>query len=462
MNVGSHWIAIVLAALLCLASGCEKSPLTPIQRAEASYDAGDWQSTIDTTSSILASDPKHEKALYFRGQSYVALEMYREAIADYTTYIEFDPTDPERYYLRKMAYQRAGMEKLAEADGAKGRSMDSQYKSAYIFDPSNFGPKIQLDLNGDKKSDEEDSDNELDESEKTASQVAKQDEPTNDAVAQSETRQTSPADSLNSDSLPNFGGAATNDTVTTVQPAPNVADLPTVDVPTAPAQPEMPGKDALVAGAQSSSDAGLLVPNDGNFHQQWVAEQRALAQEKNQGDSSANDPSIDEPEETVSTGPIRQFTTSLPPTFSNPKSRPTSPNYMPTVPGLGATVEGAGARATGINSSPNAKLPKGPPTTGIKSIPNPALAAGQGKGILPGQFRGNTLYQSGKKVTLSTSIPGTKTVNGTAPTQRKLPSFLNSPPPVIRKGTLSTARSKAKAKLGTQLPTSGAAKSVPK
>ena len=122
MNEGSHWIAISLVMLLCLASGCEEAPPTPIQRAEASYEAGDWQATIDASSSILATNPKHEQALYFRGQSYVALEMYREAIADYTKYIELDPSDPERFYLRKMAYQRAGMNELAEADGAAGRS----------------------------------------------------------------------------------------------------------------------------------------------------------------------------------------------------------------------------------------------------------------------------------------------------------------------------------------------------
>jgi hypothetical protein len=461
MKYGRHTKAFALIAILSVfISGCQDSELTPLELAKLSYKSGDWETTIDACSLMLDRNPKEGEAIYLRGQSYLALSMFPEAIRDYTAYIELDPSDPERYYLRKMAYQRAEMPELAAADAKLGQSIDVKYKTAYPIELSSLTPRT-IDLSKDSV-DESEADAKTEDVEETERSllmpVENGDEAGNAGFVASK------ADADASKLASKSGDESTMPESDTVADASSVRDEPIVEsplAPQAPAAPVIPGQDALMPNADVAADdlgGGQVVPDGKSFHQAWVAQQRAAAALRDNGSGQVPEATSAEGDESPSSSVTRQFTTSLPPSFADPKARPASPNYLPNVSGIGLAASNSGARATGLKSTPNLARPLGQPTTGILSTPNPALAADQVKGILPGKFKGNTLYQPGKKITLSTSIPGTKPTNGTAPLPTRINTrLLGAPPPAQRKGTLTRGAAKGSATkpvLGTQLPAS--------
>ena len=63
-------------------------------------------------------------AYYGRGNTFLSIKKYEEAIADYTKAIELDPKDADAYYNRGGAYKALGKTKEAEADFAKAKELE--------------------------------------------------------------------------------------------------------------------------------------------------------------------------------------------------------------------------------------------------------------------------------------------------------------------------------------------------
>ena len=126
--------------------GCAAELPSPLEVARSHYQNGQWELAAGECSQLLSVRPSDTEALKLRGQCYVAGQRYDEAIADFSLLIERTPESPEAYYLRQMAYERGGYAELAQADASYGRSIDPAYKTAYLFDPSNFSQGIREDV----------------------------------------------------------------------------------------------------------------------------------------------------------------------------------------------------------------------------------------------------------------------------------------------------------------------------
>lgn len=82
---------------------------------------------IETLTQTLSQHPQDAEAYYQRGESYLKLEKYEEAIQDYTKVIELAPQDARGYRARGLAYAEFAYADKAIAD----------YQHALELDPNN-------------------------------------------------------------------------------------------------------------------------------------------------------------------------------------------------------------------------------------------------------------------------------------------------------------------------------------
>ena len=129
---------LLWGAYLALCQGCAPQPLTPLEQVEASFAEGQWQATVAGCSELLTTHPGDLNLLSLRGRSYLALGRLDESITDFSLMIEQKPEDPEHYYLRQLAYQRAGYDDLAEADGIHARRMTQSIRQLIPLIPATF------------------------------------------------------------------------------------------------------------------------------------------------------------------------------------------------------------------------------------------------------------------------------------------------------------------------------------
>jgi tetratricopeptide (TPR) repeat protein len=69
-------------------------------------------------------DTKDADPYYVRGEAYLELKKYPEAVADFTKAIELDPKNVIAYDNRGKAYKALGKTKEAEEDFAKAKALE--------------------------------------------------------------------------------------------------------------------------------------------------------------------------------------------------------------------------------------------------------------------------------------------------------------------------------------------------
>jgi tetratricopeptide (TPR) repeat protein len=105
-------------------------------RAEASYFNGDYILASVDCELVIEQNPKHVKAYFIRGASYVSRSpnYYSKAIQDYSTVIELDPNLVDAYFNRGALKDILGDYRGALLDINKYIEMTSQKQSAdYIY-----------------------------------------------------------------------------------------------------------------------------------------------------------------------------------------------------------------------------------------------------------------------------------------------------------------------------------------
>eukprot|EP00603_Paraphysomonas_imperforata_P000186 CAMPEP_0114424938 /NCGR_PEP_ID=MMETSP0103-20121206/6962_1 /TAXON_ID=37642 ORGANISM="Paraphysomonas imperforata, Strain PA2" /NCGR_SAMPLE_ID=MMETSP0103 /ASSEMBLY_ACC=CAM_ASM_000201 /LENGTH=1014 /DNA_ID=CAMNT_0001593727 /DNA_START=244 /DNA_END=3288 /DNA_ORIENTATION=- len=81
-------------------------------------------------SQSLRSDPHNPDALRLRGGTYLKMERYQEAVADFSALLSVDPASVEIYYKRGMAYSRLDAHDAAIADFTRVLSMNPSHVNA--------------------------------------------------------------------------------------------------------------------------------------------------------------------------------------------------------------------------------------------------------------------------------------------------------------------------------------------
>ena len=428
-------IWLTLLSLLC-AGGCGlHKPVTPQQQAEKLFKLGSWQATIDATTPLLNANPYDRDLLTWRGQSHVALKQYKEAIADFTRLIQSDPHNPEGFYLRQLAFARAGMHALADADGRQARNMDPKYKTAYKFDPSNFSPGIDPELLANAtpraRASEDDAKEQADDQESLAASESDGVETDlwgrprkgNDSDRRLNLRPTE--DGKSTDRMVSDDRKLRNQSLSQTQESPPVeslgvrspSDRQQENTPTAPERPVGPE-------APEKKQEGTIA--------KWMAEHGRDVVERDRFGNRGQSKGLTKPIRDTQQQPAAYtppISTALPPGASGITSAPHGFGGIPQVSSPAGSAESffRGPRSTGLSSRPIAASPLGRPTTvaqsrnhgatGLSSgLPrNMQVSRPQAAGLQPGQFQGNTLHAPGSAPTLTTSLPiqGSPSLPGT-------------------------------------------------
>ncbi len=393
-----HSSAVVMLLLVWVA-GCQQQPPSPRQQAITASKRGDWALTVECCTPLLENAPEDIQLLSLRANAFLGMKRPTDAIDDFTTLIRLDPENKDYYYLRQLAYQRAGLSELAEADGNKARQIDPLYKSAYQFESHNFldvGPLDKLVSDGDEEANDDtdapagpkESDDEQ------ADRYASQDEPT----------------ATDEESVEAMEGdkQARDDALAVSQPDPDPA-----------AVNEEP------AAQEPNAGEGLL--------RKWLTEKR-------RGGESTQIDLPDEPSPLDVPFPPPKLSTALPEAPAPPERPADSLIPLPAGPrttGLPASLRplptapttGLGARSTGIQSS----RPVSIGSTGLPVSP----AAPTTPGFQPGRFLARPSYPPGTTPSLTTSLPGTASTTAAARrgqpvVSTQLPAERAVPPPVVR------------------------------
>ena len=69
---------------------------------------GDFDSSIESLSQAIASEPNHKLALITRGSAFLKTERYADAVSDFSRAIEIDPEYARAYHLKGVAREYIG------------------------------------------------------------------------------------------------------------------------------------------------------------------------------------------------------------------------------------------------------------------------------------------------------------------------------------------------------------------
>jgi len=116
-----------------------KPPATTASAADSYFaqgntlqEAGKNQEAIDAYTKVIERNPRHSEAYRKRAISKLRLQQYREALADYETAIQLDPSNAGAYVGRGTARRRALSDvQGALADYTKAIELDPRHLSAY-------------------------------------------------------------------------------------------------------------------------------------------------------------------------------------------------------------------------------------------------------------------------------------------------------------------------------------------
>ena len=115
-----------LAGVLLAVIGCEQHLEGPTERGKILFQRGQWREAVTACSEAIEAAPDGEAYLY-RGRSFLCLGDTDRAIHDFSYAIRFDPSNPEGYYQRSIAYKERGDQERAEADHKMARQLDPAY-----------------------------------------------------------------------------------------------------------------------------------------------------------------------------------------------------------------------------------------------------------------------------------------------------------------------------------------------
>lgn len=93
-------------------------------------NSGDLHKTIMACTKSLRSDPHNTDALRLRGSTYLKMERYQEAVADFSALLSVDASSAETFYKRGMAYSRLDDHDAAIADFTRVLSMHPSHINA--------------------------------------------------------------------------------------------------------------------------------------------------------------------------------------------------------------------------------------------------------------------------------------------------------------------------------------------
>jgi len=136
--------AILLAAILALASGCgDSNSLTLTERGLKEYRSGQYDQAIATCTQAVEQDPRDAEAYLYRGRAYYfrnALGDPKRAIDDFSQVIRLLPRSSDAFYSRALVYRDLGQKDLAMADDKAARAADDQLQNVYNLLPDPTAP----------------------------------------------------------------------------------------------------------------------------------------------------------------------------------------------------------------------------------------------------------------------------------------------------------------------------------
>jgi len=98
----------------------------------AEFVSGNYGTSVDLFSEVLANDPDHTRALTARGAANLKLNAFDEAISDFNRAIETQPDYARAYHLRGLAREKTGDHQGAVEDFGRAIELAPEYGAAYL------------------------------------------------------------------------------------------------------------------------------------------------------------------------------------------------------------------------------------------------------------------------------------------------------------------------------------------
>ena len=106
------------------------------RRGQAYLRVGDYKEALEDLNRAIELNPQYFDGYHWRGNLYEEIEDFDAAIADYTRAIQLDPNDPHMLYDRATLYERLREYELALADFRAYRELDDW---DFVFLLEHFG-----------------------------------------------------------------------------------------------------------------------------------------------------------------------------------------------------------------------------------------------------------------------------------------------------------------------------------
>lgn len=135
-------LAIILLLLAFAVMGCKKEEQKPITGGQDLIPPGWADNEIKAMESILREDPGNLNALVKLGDLKMDTGRYSEAIENYSTVLELDPSIVDVRVDRGVCYRRTGRPDLAEKDFREAIKMRPGHAVAHM----NLGVVLAYDM----------------------------------------------------------------------------------------------------------------------------------------------------------------------------------------------------------------------------------------------------------------------------------------------------------------------------
>ncbi len=122
----------VLIFLICMGFALSAGAQTTAELFTRAKKETDPAKQIKLLTQLITKSPRHVGAYHRRGDAYMALQKYPQAIKDYNKVVSLRPTDAFRYFARGLAYTRMNQPALALADFSKAISLKPDYMDFYL------------------------------------------------------------------------------------------------------------------------------------------------------------------------------------------------------------------------------------------------------------------------------------------------------------------------------------------
>ena len=125
-------ITLVFIIFFCATFAFAQKADKDYEAGKKAYDSQNYKGAISTFGKIIAKNPNHIMARYYRGLAYSEMKLYKDGLADMNEAIKIIPTNADFYYQRAMIKKKQGNNDQAIGDLDNAIILDDKQATYYL------------------------------------------------------------------------------------------------------------------------------------------------------------------------------------------------------------------------------------------------------------------------------------------------------------------------------------------